>query len=765
MKISTILDHIDSGHMALPEFQRGYVWNRDQVRGLFDSLYRRHPIGGLLVWATESKSATHRGDGPVAAGIVKLLLDGQQRMTSLYGVVRGRPPKFFDGNARAFTDLRFHLETEQFAFYQPIKMKDDPLWIDVTELMQQGMAGLGGFIARLAASPELAERVSDYIGRLSKLLGITDIDLHIEEITGEDKTLDVVVDIFNRVNSGGTKLSQGDLALAKICADWPEGRDRMKEELARWAQADYHFTLDWLLCSVNTVLTGEAKFQHLHDRSAEEVQAALKRAVQHIDTALNLIANRLGLDHDRVLFGRFAIPVMVRYLDRTGGTLDEVTRDKLLFWFVQAGMWGRFSGSTETVIDQDLEALEGPDGGLDKLLEQMRLWHGGGMRVEPAHFTGWSLGARFYPVLYMITRMGEARDWGTGLALKHGLLGKMSKLEVHHIFPKAQLYKRHYKKPEVNALGNYCFLTKDTNLKISDRLPEEYFPEIEAAHPGALASQWIPMDPALWKIENYPDFLDARKELLAAEVNRVLETLLHGDTRWLEARHRAVEPTSRIMGGITDEAEEKQLESLNDWVAQQGLPRGELAYDLADPDTGEQKAVLDLAWPNGLQAELSEPVAVLLNEGPEVLALASQAGFRCFTSTEPFQRYVEKEVLGTRMAEGRNLWGWRRASIRRGPNLPARQPGQRPRRAGRVAALMPRIFGVAGPVLRSGHGLSERLPAGHLSAAGQPAARCLGGVVRTGADGRADGAPGVGHLAAAVPLTRSTASLPAQPPA
>ena len=68
MKISTILDHIDSGHMALPEFQRGYVWNRDQVRGLFDSLYRRHPVGGLLVWATESKTATHRGDGAACRG-------------------------------------------------------------------------------------------------------------------------------------------------------------------------------------------------------------------------------------------------------------------------------------------------------------------------------------------------------------------------------------------------------------------------------------------------------------------------------------------------------------------------------------------------------------------------------------------------------------------------------------------------------------------------------------------------------------------------
>ena len=66
MKISNILDYIDNGHMALPEFQRGYVWNRDQVRALFDSLYRKHPIGGLLVWATNSEEATHRGEGELA---------------------------------------------------------------------------------------------------------------------------------------------------------------------------------------------------------------------------------------------------------------------------------------------------------------------------------------------------------------------------------------------------------------------------------------------------------------------------------------------------------------------------------------------------------------------------------------------------------------------------------------------------------------------------------------------------------------------------
>lgn len=649
MKISTILDHIDNGHMALPEFQRGYVWNRDQVRGLFDSLYRRHPVGGLLVWATESKTATHRGDGPLAPGVVKLLLDGQQRMTSLYGVVRGKPPKFFDGNAQAFTGLQFHLETETFAFYQPLKMKDDPLWVDVTALMKAGNAGLGPFVTRLSTNPDTSPKVGDYVARLSGLLGITEIDLHVEEVTGANKTLDVVVDIFNRVNSGGTKLSKGDLALAKICADWPDARDTMKAKLKEWASHGYDFNLDWLLRSVNTVLTGEAKFLYLHDRSAEDIQDGLKRAIKHIDTSLNMIGGRLGLDHNQVFFGRFGVPVMVRYLDKHKGQLNEQDRDKLLFWFAQAGMWGRFSGSTESYIDKDLEALTGEDGGLDRLLDTLRLWHGG-LRVEPGHFTGWSLGARFYPVLYLLTRMGESRDWGTGLPLKAGLLGKMSKLEVHHIFPKAQLYKRNFKRPEVNALGNFCFLTKDTNLNISDRLPEDYFPEIEKAHPGALASQWIPMDRDLWRIENFPQFLEARKNLLAAEVNKRMEELLHGDTRWLSGPSAPAPAPVAVLGGITSEDEEQELEALNAWMEKNGLPQGVIAFDFADPETGQQRAVFDLAWPNGIQEELSQPVALLLNEGSDVLAIASQAGFRCFVSTDDLRRYVKAEILAEDMA-------------------------------------------------------------------------------------------------------------------
>jgi Protein of unknown function DUF262 len=138
VKISTVLDKIDEGAIALPEFQRGYVWNRAQVRGLMHSLYRRYPVGGLMTWLTKTETADARGDGALHPGYVSLLLDGQQRMTSLYGIVRGQPPRFFEGNAVALTGLRFHLAEENFEFFQPVKMKDDPLWIDVTAAMQPG---------------------------------------------------------------------------------------------------------------------------------------------------------------------------------------------------------------------------------------------------------------------------------------------------------------------------------------------------------------------------------------------------------------------------------------------------------------------------------------------------------------------------------------------------------------------------------------------------------------------------------------------------
>ena len=645
MKISTILDQIDNGAIALPEFQRGYVWNRKQVRDLMDSLYRKHPVGSLLVWLTKTEEADARGDGSLQPGTVKLLLDGQQRITSLYGIVRGDPPQFFDGNERAFSGLYFHLEDEIFEFYLPLKMKDNPLWINVSALMR---IGVGDFIKRIVAIPEFQSDLEKYINRLTAIGTIKDVDLHVEEVTGEDKTVDTVVGIFNRVNSGGTKLSKGDLALAKICAQWPDARNEMKVRLKKWEAAGFYFKLDWFLRGINALLTGEAYFSAMEDVSTTDFQNGLQQAEKAIDTLLDLIASRLGLDHDRVLGSRYSFPILARYIISRGGMLtDHKERDKLLYWYIHTFLWGRYAGSTESFLSQDLNSIKESEGALDRLIERLRQQRGD-LKLQSNDFMGWSRGARFYPLLYMMTRVGHAKDWATGIELSNFLLGKLSTLQVHHIFPKSLLYKHGYDRPDVNAIANFTFLTQETNLLVSDRDPVEYLEEFIEKQPGAVESHWIPMNRELWKVENYKEFLAARRELLAQAANDFLNSLLAGAVPEAEAIPSILDrdrTEKEVPGGVEDEEEERLIRECNDWVISQDLSGGEYMYELTDLESGDPLALVDLAWPNGLQEGLSKPVALLIDEGPETESAVNRAGYTYFTSVEALKQYIQTEIL------------------------------------------------------------------------------------------------------------------------
>ena len=199
MKISTILDHIDSGHMALPEFQRGYVWNRDQVRGLFDF-------------------ALPAASGRRPAGLGDRVEDGDPSRRRAAGGGRGeaaaRRPAAHDlalrRRARQAAEV---LRRQRAGLHRAaVPPRDRDLRL-LPAAEDEGRSALDrrhradeeghGRAGRVRRAPERttrarAPKVGDYVGRLSRLLGITDIDLHVEEVTGADKSLDVVVDIFNR---------------------------------------------------------------------------------------------------------------------------------------------------------------------------------------------------------------------------------------------------------------------------------------------------------------------------------------------------------------------------------------------------------------------------------------------------------------------------------------------------------------------------------------------------------------------------------------
>ncbi|MFD0337619.1 DUF262 domain-containing protein [Streptomyces sp. NPDC127117] len=649
MQISQILDKVDAGDIALPEFQRGYVWTRDQVRDFFKSLYRGYPIGGFLTWSTKAETADTRGGAMGKDGTIQLLLDGQQRVTTLYGVTRGRPPRFFEGNPSALTGLHFNLQTESFEFYAPGKMKGNPHWVDVSALFQDGLAGQLLAVTQLAGQDAVLQ--GTFIERLNRITQIKDRAVHVDEVTGADKTIDVVVDIFNRVNSGGTKLSKGDLALAAICATWPAARPTMNEALDNWSAAGFDFKLDWLLRNVNAVLTGEAQFSKLADVDVELFRTGLKETVDSVSYLLNALGGRLGLDHGRVLNGRAAFPVMSRLLHHHGGRFpDAMTRDRLFHWYIHSFLWGRHTGATETALNQDLQALD--DGGVEQLIDVLRRSRGGLLTVRPDDFAGSSMGSRFYPLLYLLTRVYGAQDFISGVPLRDGMLGRLSSLQVHHIFPKARLYEHGYSRAEVNAVANFCFLTQDTNLRIGARNPAEYLEEIETRMPGALATQWIPMDRELWRIENYPDFQAARRALLADAADSFLQTLHDGPSPvGLQVPTALTTTRTAVSVGGSDEEEDiPGLAALLSELSEADLAAPELDSEVSDPHTGAAIIVAAACWPKGLQGEGGVPVVLAPDTTPQEQAALESGNYRVFHSTEALRRFIGNARAGAEQA-------------------------------------------------------------------------------------------------------------------
>lgn len=647
MQIGAILDRIDIGSLALPAFQRGFVWKRPQVKNLMNSLYKGYPVGSLLTWTTRAEQAEVRTSGDaMTSGPIELLLDGQQRVTSLYGLIRAEPPQFFDGDNKAFIGLYFNLKNEEFEFFSQRRMGNDPLWVSVTDLFAPG----NSWMSRIFGSPDYtSEDQNNYLQNGLKIGNIRNIDLPVQSLTGSDKTTEVVVDIFNRVNSAGTRLSKGDLALARICAHWPEGREEMKQRLAKWRDAGFDADLDWLLRCMTGVVANASEYERLEWIEIETIQQSLKQTEIAVDHLLEAMRSHLFMDTNRVFPSKQPFPVIVRYLTEHGGKFpDQATMVRILHWYLSVAIWGRFVGPIETVINQDLAALEAGDP-IEALLRNLRQSHGE-RTITHENFDMNYNRSRFYPLLYVMSRVHDARDWGTGNQLRHHSLGDHTNLEMHHIFPRAYLRRNEVSANDINNIGNIAFQTRETNRTIGMRTPSEYMPEVMERWPATLESQWVPTDPELWRVENYKEFLEQRRLLLADAANRLFDTLRNGllptDGEPIAVpRPLAASEVREALGSIDSADEAAILSKLNQFALDQGLAAGQMAYEVFNENTGEVTAVLDLAWPEGLQAEYSRPVAVLIDEDDSVQIAANDADFRIFTSPDAFKRYVEMEIL------------------------------------------------------------------------------------------------------------------------
>ena len=518
--IQNLLDEIGHGEILLPEFQRGYVWNRDQVRGLMQSLYLKHPTGHLLTWRTYKPSLV-RGAQTPRDGHSVLLLDGQQRLTTLYVLFQGEAPLFYEGESLYF-DLHFNMQTEEFRFYQISRMANDPTWIGVHEFLRDGLTTMLERIDQLGEDRRAI--IQQNLARLSRLDATRNYTYTVDQVSGDEFSVEQVVNIFNRVNSQGTPLTKADLALAHVCTIWPEARDELRAFSSKMAQVGFGVDLGFLVRCMAGVASGSIVLEGTFMRTpVEELKSAwreMQPAFEHLVGVLRheaFVGSLSDLTTDNVL-----VPVTI-FLARHGGEFPSDTiKRRFIRWLYLAGLWARYSGSTETKLQQDVALVAGSDPDPTHELEGAIVRERGRVALEESDLDRARINSAVALLSQIVARARGARDWFTGIHIYDPAVGKSHGDEHHYIFPKTLLQKAGMTdSTRINAVANRVILEQKPSLTHRRSSPSDYLPVIEE---DALRAQSVPSNPELWAPERFVDFLTVRRRLLAKAMNEFIDS-------------------------------------------------------------------------------------------------------------------------------------------------------------------------------------------------------------------------------------------------
>ena len=547
-EIQSLVNNINEGRLLLPELQRGYVWKSTQVRDLFDSLYHQYPTGQILVWQTDdvphAQTAAVQG---IERGSVQplLLLDGQQRLTSLAAVLLGQPLQVRDRTRTRDLDVAFNVFDEKFevatAFHHP-----QAGWISLRKLFTKGsMAVLTDL--KIEFSDPNAQTVHD---RLTRLESIRHYRYRVNLLEG--LVYDEVTHIFVRINSGGTRLSSADLALAQISSRWRGVTEPLDEYRSQAKHLGWELDYSVLLRVLTAVLTGQSRFSRLFKAgrgglTVNELKSAWSRAVPAMDSAIQFLIHNCGIDRLSMMPTYYPLIPLTVFFDKHGGGVSEKQVRDLRRWLYMALIWSRYTGAAETFLDEDLAALARDDQPILRMIQNIEDKVGHDRVVTERELQDQLSNTPFMLMAYILARRNHAQDWFNGVVIGGG-----QQLEYHHIFPKAVLSGRYDLRAQsrlINQVANLAFLSQRANGKIAASPPTEYLPSLDQTR---LRMQYVPSDPMLWELDRYEDFVRARREQLATAINDLLASLMDAPTtqvsdglKRLEARITAAEQDLR----------------------------------------------------------------------------------------------------------------------------------------------------------------------------------------------------------------------------
>jgi hypothetical protein len=556
--IDELVSMIQRGELRLPEMQRRYVWRSTRVRDLLDSLYRGYPSGAILLWQTDEEVplqdfAVTQERNPYQS--TRLLLDGQQRLTSLSAIIRGEPVQV-RGRQRPI-ELLFNLEHpdelgvvtevnedadddddliedeadssddeilrrfERMTFVVSTKkLQGSPHWVKVSEVFKTNEDA--PFLKRAGIERIDDPRYTKYSQRLARLRGIRGY-VYRMDVLERSMSYDEVTEIFVRVNSLGAKLRSSDLALAQITAKWRNSLKIFQDFQESCSRAGFDLDLGLHLKTLVAFATGQSRFLTVGSLPVERLQAAWKDSRRGTEFAINFLKSNAGIESPALFSSPFLLVALAYFGYKREFDLTPEESERLRFWALAANAKGRFSrGSSETILDQDL-ALIRQGAGAEEMIDRLRL-QVGRLDVTPEELEGRNQRSALFKTMFLAFRAGGAKDWRSNLTISLDHSGVQDRLQFHHIFPKAVL-KNKYTAREADDIANLAFIGGKTNRSISDKPPANYLPPlIEKMGPDAFAAQAIPTNGGLLDVDNYPEFLAERRKRVTERLNEFLGT-------------------------------------------------------------------------------------------------------------------------------------------------------------------------------------------------------------------------------------------------
>ena len=562
MKIEQILDKIDENQLFIPAFQREFVWKRDNVKNLIDSLIKDYPIGTMLVWETNNPPEL-KGSWKYDSrqGSVKILLDGQQRITSLYLLIRGEIPSYYKEKdiVKDPRGLHVNISTLELQYYKKILMENNPFWINVTDIFQKKVKENRIIKAIKQKGNELSEEEEDKIfDNFDAIEKILDREF-LEQQIPVKAILKNAIDIFYIVNSSGVNLTDAELALAQISGYWPEAREEFKRKLEEMKKGGFVFKLDFIIyCLLGVLYNYGSDMTKLHDRSNDEkIRDAWKKLNEEVlDYVVNILKTHGYVDHSDEINSVYALIPIVVFVYRLGkNNISEKQINKIIKWFYYSQIRQRYISQLPQKLDKDLGIVAKLENPFDELISNIKLERS--LEINPEEFIGVGIRHALYSLMRWYFKSKEAICFTTGVGIRQNM-GKKYLLESDHIFPYSLLKERGYnfnnrhKYALAQEITNRAVLTQIGNRRKTNRLTEEYLKQVKDKFPNALNLQVVPEDENLWKLDNYELFLQKRRKLLAKKLNKFLERL----TTTEESKVR-VSMEELIAGGESNELEFK----------------------------------------------------------------------------------------------------------------------------------------------------------------------------------------------------------------